>query len=291
MSDLSRLMLDARQPGEGVSDLGVDSVEASWPSWDEGALSFDAERFKELVHHICWICEDPRVLNVSKLNWILWYAECNSCLSTKRHLTGAIYTKRPDGPFAIPAYGALKELIKENMIVQREEASHTENGVYYAVRQPNLDRLNARQIAHVEAVVRSLCFGADTTIPNRAALDRIFRLVRLGEHIPYFTVFAGVDGALTNDDIDWGARRVIGVAADGMDPGEAANPFVRLAYRAALWRVRREPDVGVSLPIRDSSFFVYRQAGRSFGLPDITIVYTLRLDQLVVRGARLVEDE
>lgn len=292
MPDIWSLMPDSRgQFAPSLDEKRPETVGFSWLSWDEGSLSFDTERFKTVIQYVCWTCEDPRVLNFVTLNWILWYAERNECLATKRQLTGAIYTKGAGGPCAMPAYGAIKELVKEKMIVQREQSIDPERGAYFAVRQPNVDRLKAQQVAGIDAAIRTLCFDTNTTIPNRTALDRVFRLVRIGEHIPYFTVFAGSDATITHDDIDWAARQATGVARDAGDPEGAANPFVRLAYRAAVWRLRREPEIGISLPMQDSSYFVYRQSGRSYGLPDITIVYMLRLDQLMICGARTVDEE
>lgn len=38
-------------------------------------MAYNAEKFKALVHYICWKVEDPRQLGATKLNKILWFSD------------------------------------------------------------------------------------------------------------------------------------------------------------------------------------------------------------------------
>lgn len=38
-------------------------------------MAYNAEKFKALVHYICWKVEDPRQLGATKLNNILWFSD------------------------------------------------------------------------------------------------------------------------------------------------------------------------------------------------------------------------
>ena len=66
--------------------------------WLRHGQQFDRQRFADLVRYICWICEDPRVLGLERLNRILWYVDRNLYLSKDRVATGASYLRYRSGP-------------------------------------------------------------------------------------------------------------------------------------------------------------------------------------------------
>lgn len=265
----------------------------SCSSWDEGPLQFDAEKFQCIIHYVCWTCEDPRVLNFAKLNRVLWYFERNACLTAKRPVTGATFARTTEGAVALPTAAALRRLVHQRRIVERNASVDPDRGRYFAVHEPDLSGIRPQHVANLEAIIRAVCFGSDTTIPNQSGIDRVLELIRFGEQVPYFTVFAGFDAALSAADVDWAVRESSAAAHNGVRSGVESEwrnePLANLALRAAVWRLRREPDIGVSLPLSGSSHFVYRQAGHRFDLPDLSIAYTMSLDQLIVLGSRSIE--
>ena len=126
-------------------------------------------------------------------------------------------------------------------------------------------------------------------------IDAVLQAARLGETIPYFTVFAGRAGNLSPTDFAWAIReseRRLGKRAEAVS--QPLNGRAELAMQALLWHILRDPSLGASLPSGGAgSWFVYRQQGvsGSGGVPDLSAVYRLDADELVLAGIRVAADD
>src|SRR5687767_11549584 len=85
-------------------------------------VKFDRDRFKSLVHYICWRCEDPRILGSVKLNKVLWYTDRIHYLRAGQPVTGATYVKQQSGPTARALSPVIAELEKEGAVATRERS-------------------------------------------------------------------------------------------------------------------------------------------------------------------------
>ena len=133
-----------------------------------------------------------------------------------------------------------------------------------------------------------------TSVALRDAHDTVLGAARLGEVIPYFTVFAGRPAETSPGDVLWAIRQSERPASGR--PAEAGEPpteRVRAAIDGMLWHLLRDPSLGVSLPAGGAgSWFVYRQRGHAeAGIPDLACAYRLDADELVLGGVRLATDD
>ena len=258
-------------------------------AWFRQSHRFARRQFEFLVQYICWICEDPRVLGVERLNRILWYVDRNTYLIRDRVATGATYVRHRNGPWARPLEAVLRDLEHKGLVAQRVRVGNREPDLLVALVKPDLGRFDPEEISLVEAVTRAVCFDSCSSIPCREAHDAVLQAARLGEVIPYFTVFAGRQGELTATDIMWAVRES---DRQGKDPGklkvDLPSTKLREATEALLWHLLRDPSRGASLPATSASWFAYRQLGvAGSGVPDVTVVYRFDADELVLGGLRI----
>jgi hypothetical protein len=257
---------------------------------------FKRHRFGSLVQYVCWICEDPRVLGVERLNRVLWYADRNAYLIRERVLTGASYVRHRNGPWAKPLEAVLRDLKRKDLVAQRTRGGEREPDLLVSLAKPDIGRFDPEEISLVEAATRAVCFDSRSAVPYRDAHDAVLLAARLGEVIPYFTVFAGRQGELTPTDMAWAVRESEreGKPPAGL-PADPASPRIHEAAEALLWHLLRDPGLGTSLPATSASWFAYRQLGvAGSGVPDVTVVYRFSADELVLgalRIARGAEDD
>lgn len=259
---------------------------------DQVSLDFNSRSFKTVVHYVCWMCEDPRTLTIEKLNWTLWYIDRSIYLQKGKGLTSATYRKFPEGPMAVPTSAAVRELEKEGALARRvdEDGNHR----FFATKKPDISLLQAEQVSLLDSIIHKTCLGADSHIAGQEGHDRVFRVARIGEEIPYFTVLAGRSGHLTDDDIQWTAERIKSprqsLLVSDFDSLRRAHRRAIHACAALVWHILREPEVGSSLFAPKSSWFVYKQQGVHCDVPDLTAVYTFLMDELVFGGLRFDHD-
>lgn len=253
---------------------------------------FRRRRFETLVQYVCWICEDPRVLGLERLNRILWYVDRILYLTHDRVATGASYVRNRGGPWARPLEAVLRELERKGLVAQRARVGDREPDLLLSLSKPDLGGFDPEDISLVEAITRAICFDGRSSIPGREAHESVLQAARLGEAIPYFTVFAGRPGESHAGDVAWALRECERRAT----PAKLASPLpdrLQQAMQALLWHLLRDPSLGNSLPAAGSeSWFVYRQqAAAGSGLPDLTAVYRLDADELVFGGIRVAGSE
>jgi hypothetical protein len=254
---------------------------------------FSRQRFELLVQYVCWICEDPRVLGVERLNRVLWYVDRNLYLHRDRVATGATYLRHRSGPWAKPLEAVLRDLERKGLVAQRARIGDREPDLLVSLAKPDLGRFDPEEISTVEAVTRAICFDSRASIPRRDAHDAVLHAARLGEVIPYFTVCAGRPGELTSADVAWATRE------SERHPGKGGaielrtdQPSARLreTVEALLWHLLRDPSLGASLPGTGASWFAYRQLGVAGSeSPDVTVVYRFEADELVLGGLRVAK--
>ena len=255
---------------------------------------FRRERFERLVQYVCWICEDPRALGLERLNRILWYVDRTVFLTRDRVATGATYVRHRGGPWAKPLESVLRDLERRGLVAQRPRVGDREPDLLVSLAKPDLAGFDAEEISLVEAMTRALCFDQRSTIAFRDAHDTILGAARLGEVIPYFTVFSGRPAETSAADLAWAIRESERrKAPKAPAPAEAPTGRLRAAVDGLLWHLLRDPSLGASLPAGGAgSWFVYRQHGvKDARVPDLACVYRLEADELVLGGIRVAVDD
>lgn len=265
---------------------------------------FDRDRFRALVHYICWVCDNPRSLGPKRLSRVLWYSERNVYLETGRWLSGATYVRQQFGPHPRPLEPMLHELEAAGAIARRLADSSDEFDLLFAVQRPDLSRFKPEEISIVEAVIRVICLEARGMVAHQVAHDEVWRIASIGEPLPHYSVFAGRPGDILPVDIEWAMRVTRSPRRDEPAPAddemveltslEAADTLKLEAIEAVRWHLNHDPSIGISLPASDASWFIYKQAHHQpLSVPEVVVVYRFDVEELLLEALRIgsVDDE
>jgi hypothetical protein len=177
-------------------------------------VSFDSEKFKHLVQYVCWRCDDPAELGATKLNKVLWRADTQAYYLRGESITGARYVKRQFGPVPSAMVQTLRDLESEGALAIREEDYFgNAKKEFFALKRPDLSLFSAEEISLVDQSIEYVCRRHTARSISAETHDDIWNLAKIGEEIPYYTVFASRLGEVTEDDIAWARTQIEELAA------------------------------------------------------------------------------
>lgn len=169
---------------------------------------FNREKFKALVHYICWRVE-PSELGSVKLNKVLWYSDTNRYLIAGDSITGAKYVKQQFGPVPSAILPVLDELKAEGLLAIREASYYGyPKREFFALSPANLDLFTAAEMSLIDSEIDRICYGHTATSISEESHDDVWKLAAIGEELPYHTVFASRRAEITGEDIAWARQQL-----------------------------------------------------------------------------------
>lgn len=167
-------------------------------------MNLDQEKFKRLVHYVCYKAHDPSILGAVKLNKVLWYSDYIAYFLWAKPITGEVYIKRQHGPVPKHILRALTELIREKSMVEREvEYYGYPKKEYIALTRPDISIFTPDEISLIDEMFDYVCEKHTATSISEETHDDIWKLAIIGEEIPYNTIFASKLGEIDETDIEW----------------------------------------------------------------------------------------
>lgn len=123
-------------------------------------------------------------------------------------ITGAVYVKRQYGPAPSSALPVIDELEQERKISTRNvEYYGYEKREFFALQKPDLKLFNAEEISLVDKQIQYVTEEHTATSISKESHDDIWEMARIGEEIPYYTVFSK-PAEITNDVIEWAKMKI-----------------------------------------------------------------------------------
>jgi hypothetical protein len=176
-------------------------------------MAMNREKFKALVHYICWRCSDaPEKLGATKLNKILWLSDARAFYESGESITGSRYVKRQFGPVPAAIVPVVQELEAEGIITVEDTPYYNRRKREYRVHTPaSSDFLNEEQKKIVEGTIRVVCDEHTATSISDASHDHIWKAAKDGEDLPHYTIFAQPE-SLTDEDREWAKVQLESVA-------------------------------------------------------------------------------
>ena len=172
------------------------------PQYTSGLLDREEanQRLQELLIYIAQKCQDYTHFGAIKLNKTLYFADFINFRKTGRSITGSQYMKLPNGPVPQQMKFVLEDLRAKGHLV-RQEREHFGNlqHRYIPLREPNLELFSATDIALVDSIIEDLG-SLNASQVSGLSHNRVWRIARLKEMIPYEAVFISDEG-VTDDDI------------------------------------------------------------------------------------------
>jgi hypothetical protein len=163
-----------------------------------------SQKFRDLVHYICWRCEDPAQLGATKLNKIPWIIDTYLYRRDGRSLTGETYIKQKFGPVARSMLPTLAGLGAEGKIQQRTPSTEFQSREFVATTAPDMSLFSEQDLCLIDAVIDQVCRNFTATSISAYSHDEIWEAAEIGEEIPIYAVLAANPGNVTRDDILWG---------------------------------------------------------------------------------------
>ncbi len=162
------------------------------------------EKFKRLVHYICWRVSDASKLGAIKLNKILWYSDTFAYRLYGEPITGAIYIKQKNGPVPKHVLIALRQLEAEGKVVVREtEFFGYKKKEFIALQPPDPAAFAEREVKIIDDVIVSICDHHTGTSISDLSHDQIWDAASIGEELPMFSTLAATEGEYTDDILVW----------------------------------------------------------------------------------------
>lgn len=170
---------------------------------------FNREKFKSLVHYVCWrSSDDPSRLGAVKLNKTLWLSDLGAYYRSGQSITGARYIKRKFGPVPAAILPVLTELEDEGILTIRDAKHFGKRKKEYIVHRDASDNfLSPDEREMVETAIKVVCDSHTATSVSEASHDHVWKAAEDGEEIPLYTVFAK-PGEITQSDRDWAHQQL-----------------------------------------------------------------------------------
>jgi antitoxin SocA-like protein len=166
-------------------------------------MDFYRERFKSLVHYVCWRCKDNTAkLGSTKLNKTLWLSDFTRYYFTGTPITGARYVKQRFGPVPKAIMPVLRELEEEGAVFTKEIDYRGKPKTEFIVKKDPVVSFSQDEIDLIERCITFVCEENTAQSISDLSHDRVWHAAEDGEDIPYFTVFA-VAGDITDSDREW----------------------------------------------------------------------------------------
>ena len=166
------------------------------------------QKFKDLVHYICWKCEDPTQLGATKLNKIPWRVDTVAYQIDGESVTGEVYVKRQHGPVPKNILRVLEELKTGKKIVVREPDAEFQPREYVALSKPDMSAFSERHMALIDAVIDEVCKRHTANSISTSTHDQVWDAAAIGEEMPLYATFAAEADEVTKEDMAWADKIV-----------------------------------------------------------------------------------
>ncbi len=176
---------------------------------------FNQEKFKTLVHHVCWLCrDDPSKLGAVKLNKVLWFAEVVSFAKGSGQITGARFVKQKFGPVPKAIVTVLSELSNEGALrIEEVEYYGHKKRQYVCQVEPDISGFSDEETKLIEEVTSAVTNNHTATSISDLTHDAIWKIAEIGEDIPLHAVLASSLSEITDADVEKAHERMKSLAA------------------------------------------------------------------------------
>jgi hypothetical protein len=177
-------------------------------------MAYNSEKFKALVHYICWKVDDPRQLGATKLNKVLWFSDLLTYLNLNSPVTGARYVKRQFGPVPVALLPVVEELkVSGKLAVRDVEYFGKPKREFFALQPPNIGLFSSEEISLVDGVIQSVCERHTAASISELTHNDAWEMAEIGEDLPFFTVFSARAGEIDETDVAWADGQISNLIA------------------------------------------------------------------------------
>jgi len=174
-------------------------------------VQFDKAKLLEAVYLVC-SSADPGQLGNVKLHKILYFADMMRFLETGNPITGVEYVKQKMGPTARHLAWALNKLHHDGFLSISDEEFHGYIKKRYDTRKKYLlHHLSEDEKNMLRESTEYFCKFSARKV-SEISHNEAWRTAKLGDVIPYHTVYRLLPVELDDDDLEW-AKKEAGIHA------------------------------------------------------------------------------
>ncbi|GIW68328.1 MAG: hypothetical protein KatS3mg099_276 [Candidatus Parcubacteria bacterium] len=150
----------------------------------------DKEKMKEVLLYILNKVGAKPNVGETVLHKLLYFIDFDYYEKYEETLMGATYLRNHHGPTACELRDILREMQekKEIVAIKHKYFSYHQKK-YLPLREPDLTKLSARELEHIDEVLARLADKNAAEIERYSHGDIPWQVTPPGEHIPYETVF------------------------------------------------------------------------------------------------------
>lgn len=163
-------------------------------------------KFKELVHYICFKCDGVSDLGATKLNKTAWYSDVFHYLSHGTPITSETYVKQQFGPVPKHILSVLDELVGKGKIEIIDTNFHGfKKKEYISLVEPDVSVFSAEEVSTIEDAIGFVCDGNTASSISAYSHDHVWKAASIGEEIPIYAMLVSEVGDVTAEDLAWAA--------------------------------------------------------------------------------------
>jgi hypothetical protein len=164
----------------------------------------DDEKLRELILYICRHSEGDPSFGVTKLNLLLFSSDFCAYLYLGEAMTGQEYQVSPQGPAPRQLISIRDKMIENKELYIRESNSlGIVQKVPLALREPRLTKFNGDEVVLADAIIHQSWKMSAAQISEKSQDLLGWKLLGVGEKIPYSLAHIGQSRKLTEQELVW----------------------------------------------------------------------------------------
>lgn len=173
-------------------------------------MTFDREKFKNLVHYVIWKTSGKDGFGATKLYKVLWFAEARAYVIRRQPIANAVYIKQKYGP--VPEMGTLirNELERDGLISQKKtNRGKYEEWVFRCLVPPVTGLLSETEKMDVDYWIKHIDLDHTASSISDFSHDHGWEIAKMGEVLPLHAILSERFREPNDQELDAARKRAI----------------------------------------------------------------------------------
>ena len=171
-------------------------------------MTFDREKFKNLVHYVIHQAGDRDGFGATKLYKVLWFSEARCFVLDGKPIAGATYIREKHGPIPRLGMAVREELASEKCIQQWKAPVYNHEGWRLkSIKSPYPLKLSNREKQCVDFWISHIDKDHTATSKSEESHDYAWEIADMGETLPMHAILSERTRRPIKESLDWAKER------------------------------------------------------------------------------------
>ena len=167
-------------------------------------MTFERQKFKDLMHYIIWKAGDSGGFGATKLYKIMWFSDARMYVLEGKSITGAVYTRQKHGPVPKAAMPARSELEKEGRIrIWKDRYYNKPIWRFQSLSDPRTEGFSAKELQTIDWWIQHVDEEHTANSISDLSHDYGWEIAAMGEELPYHAILASRLREPTEEELEW----------------------------------------------------------------------------------------